>query len=62
MANLESIKEIQQLLWVAYSRLISLQIEDEENFETQKEVLNDINEIYKKLREDFNVSLWGEVE
>lgn len=62
MNNSENIKEIQKLLYEAYSKLLNVQIKDEENIEAQKEILSDINEVYKKLRDDFETSLWGEVE
>lgn len=62
MTNLEKIKKAQELLAEAHKILANVQMKDEEKNEAQREVLSDINEVYKKIRTNFNTSIWGEVE
>lgn len=60
--NLERIKKAEELLAKAHKVVASVKTKDEERNEAKLEVLSDINEVYKKLRNNFNTSVWGEVE
>lgn len=60
--NLERIKKAQDLLAQAHSTFANVQTKDEARNEAQREVLSDINEVYKKIRTNFNTSIWGEIE
>lgn len=62
MTNLERIKKAEELLAEAHKVLANVKTKDEGKNEAQREVLSDINEVYKKIRTNFNTSIWGEIE
>lgn len=62
MTNQERIKKAEELLAEAHKILANVKTKDEEETEAKIEVLSDINEVYKKIRTNFNTSIWGEAE
>ena len=62
MTNLERIKKSEELLAEAHKILANVKMKDEGKNEAQREVLSDINKVYIKIRNNFNTSIWGEVE
>lgn len=62
MTHLEKIQKAQKLLLEAHKVLESVEMEDRIGQVAQKKILSDINETYKKIRSNFNTSIWGELE